>query len=451
MRATPPAVRALAAGLALLASCRATPSAGTDGGPAAAPAVAAVAAARRPLAFDPAAPAVPPALVAACRGARVVGLGEFSHGTHDDAMFKSALALALIDAGQVDTLYIEANRTGGEQLDAFIHSGTGNARDAVRDASIFRVLKSEAFAYLVAGMKERAARGRALRIVGIDCQDTRVDAEFALARLAARDAALADRLRARLAPVLAPKGSTPDTPLRHPNMIKTLDTATLRASIDALQALRDALAGDPAAAAVAERAVQGCISFEHEVPDGDKSKIDVAYSSRRDRFMAENILADGATGAAFWGHNIHVMGGPTELMEGYASSGSVLRLALGRAYRIVVCDYISARVSAVVSTPERPEPDATDARAILTRDLLPDGLAAAVAGSPPVACWIDLSSIPASAAFDAWSSTPRNFDWPGFRAPQERNPEWLFPLQLGKLVDVVVVLDDVGPARWLER
>lgn len=413
-----------------------------------------LAAARRAFVFDPAAPAVPAELVASCSGARVVGLGELSHGTHDDAMFKSALALALIDAGQVDTLYIEANRTGGEQLDAFLRSGGGDAREAVRDASIFRVLKTEGFEYLIAGMQQRVASGRALRIVGIDCQDTRPDAEFALARLATRDAGLADQLRARLAPVLAPRdpntGATADKPLRHPQLIKSLDTAQLKSSIEACHALRDALAGDSVAAAGAERAAQGLLSFEFEVSDGNPSKADMDYFSLRDRFMAENILADGAVKGAFWGHNIHIVGGPRKLLEGYVTSGSVLREALGPAYRIVVCDYTSARISAVISTPGEALPDATGVREIVTRGLLPNGLASAVAGATPHECWIDLASLSASAAVSAWRSTPRVFDWPGYAAPKELDTASLFPLQLANVVDVIVVLDDVGPARMIE-
>jgi len=404
-----------------------------------------VAAARYRLEFDVDAPAIPAALVDACKGARVVGLGEFSHGTHEDALLKSALALALIDAGEIDTLYIEANRTGGEQLDAFIRAGQGDAREAVEKAEIFRVLKTDGFAYLIAGMQERVAAGKKLRIVGIDCQHSRPDAEFALGRLAARDAAAAERIRATLAPIVGPAAAS----LRHPNLIKSIDTAGWKRCVAGLEELERALAADPVGAAVALRARQGLLSFEHEVSDGDPAKIEIAYFSLRDRFMADNILADGARRGAFWGHNIHIFGGPRELTEGYVPSGTVLREALGPACRIVVCDYRSARIRAVVAKSETEIPDALDPQEVVDRKAIAGDFADAIVSDAQGSVWIDLSAMPAGGAFDAWRATPRAVDWPGFRMLRERRDEYLMRIPVAKLVDVVVVLDEVGPARPL--
>ncbi|MEY2808268.1 MAG: hypothetical protein RIR65_2685, partial [Planctomycetota bacterium] len=64
-------------------------------------------------------------LLSAFDGALVVGIGEASHGTHEDAAFKTALALALVDAGRIDTLYLEANHAGAAELDAYLHAGSG--------------------------------------------------------------------------------------------------------------------------------------------------------------------------------------------------------------------------------------------------------------------------------------------------------------------------------------
>lgn len=402
-------------------------------------------AARHPFPFDAGHPVIPAGLVDACRGARLVGLGEFSHGTHEDALFKSALALALIDAGEVETLYIEANRTGGEQLDAFIRSGGGDARDAVARAGIFRVLKSEGFAHLIAGMQRRVAAGKRLRIVGIDCQDSRRDAGVALDRLAARNAAEAGRLRAKLAPIVGAEAGR----LRHPQLMQALDARRIHACIDALGELEGALSADPFGASLAQRARQGLLSYEHETSDGDYQRADAGYFSRRDRFMAENILADGAGKGAFWGHNIHVMGGPRASIPDYVPSGTVLREALGKGYRVMVCDYRRARISLVVSDLATGIPDALSPQQTVGRDLVRGGLAEAIAGPGGASFWIDLSRMPSSPAFEAWRATPRASDWPGYTAPRERRNEDLFRVPIGRLVDVVVVFEDVGPARWI--
>lgn len=404
-----------------------------------------IAAARHPLRFDPGAPVLPAGLVAACRGARVVGLGEFSHGTHEDAALKTALALALMDSGDVDTLYLEANRTGGEQLDAFLRSGGGEAREAVARADIFRVLKTEAFADLVAGMQQRVARGRRLRIVGIDCQDSRRDAEFALGRLAGRDATAAARLRAALQPIVGPEA----TRLRHPQLMQSLDSARIAAGVAGLAELERALAGDAAGVRVAGRARQGLLCFEHEGADGDPAKADAAYFSRRDRYMAENILADGARRGAFWGHNMHLVGGPREAVPEYVPTGTVLREALGRGYRIVVCDYQRARIRAVVVADGPAFPNALAEQEVLERGPVADGLAGAVAGGAGGSWWLDLAAMPAGGPFEAWRRTPRLFDWPGFAMPRERREEYLYRAALGQVLDVVVVFGEVGPARML--
>jgi erythromycin esterase-like protein len=405
-----------------------------------------IAAARYPLEFDVDAPVIPAALVDACSGARVVGLGEFSHGTHEDAIFKSALALAPIDAGEVDTLYIEANRTGGEQLDAFIRSDGGDAREALAKTDVFLVLKSEGFAHLVAGMQRRVAAGKKLRIVGIDCQDSRRDAEFALERLAGHDAKSAEVFRARLRPIVGSEAGR----LRHPQLMQAPDTAGVNACIAALEELERALAGDAAGAAVAARARQGLLSYQFDVSDADPSKAGGDYFSRRDRYMAENILADGARKGALWGHDIHIFGGPRDAVEGFVPSGTVLREALGAAYRIVVCDYRRARISLVVLQPGREYPNALAPKEVVERDRLPGGLGDAIAGDAEGSFWIDLSTMGPGSSFDLWRATPRPLDWPGFAASRERRAEEMMSAPVGQLVDIVVVFEEAGPVRWIE-
>lgn len=56
-----------------------------------------------------------PELLECFRGAQVIGIGEASHGMHEDVLFKAELVLALVDAGLVDTLHLEANHAGAAQ------------------------------------------------------------------------------------------------------------------------------------------------------------------------------------------------------------------------------------------------------------------------------------------------------------------------------------------------
>jgi len=53
-------------------------------------------------------------------------------------------------------------------------------------------------------------------------------------------------------------------------------------------------------------------------------------------------------------------------------------------------------------------------------------------------------------SFDLWRATPRPLDWPGFAASRERRAEEMMSAPVGQLVDIVVVFEEAGPARWIE-
>lgn len=404
------------------------------------------AAAIQPLPGSEGDPVAPASLVGACSGARVVGIGEFSHGTHDDAALKSSILLGLIDAGAVDTVYVEANRAGAAELDEFLRKGDGDAEAAVRSAAVFRVLKTKAFASLVAGMRDRVARGMSLRIVGIDCQDTTRDARFAIRRLAARDPQRAAAAESELAAVVGPGMDV----LRHVDVVKSLELARLDACVAALARLRLDLEGDSLGAMAALRAQQGLECFRPEAKDATAEHDTPEPYLLRDRFMAENILAEAPQKAAFWGHNIHVLGGVLRgNMEGYRPTGSYLREALGADYRVVAFDYRNAQIRAVVVTGNE-LPDARNQTEVLTRSQIERGIVDALSGFASGSCWCDVSAMPEGDAFEVWRSTPRRFDWPGYAASRERRDEEMVEIPLDRLIDVIVVQESVGPSKELQ-
>jgi erythromycin esterase len=395
--------------------------------------------------FDPARPAdaMTRELLTALDGATVVGIGEASHGTHEDAAFKTALALALVDAGRIDTLYLEANHAGAAELDAYLHAGSGDARAAVRDAAIFRVLKTEALAELVAGLKERVGRGLPVHIVGIDCQDSARDAEQALRHVARRDAQQAARLRAALEPLV---GEAPSR-LRHSDLMKTLTVAVVDGCIAQLEVLEAACQDDREALLAARRARQGLVAFRLDASDGDETAGDRSYFSLRDRYMAENILADGRRGV-FWGHNIHVAASPPRgQMEGYEPTGAFLRRELEWRYRSVLFDYRHARILGVIHEGDEEWPSATAPREVVLRGPLDGGLAAALGGAACSSYWIDMARLPRG--MSAWRDSERQVDWPGYFLTRERVPEWVVSLPFDEIADVMVVFDSLSAAKPL--
>jgi erythromycin esterase len=401
------------------------------------------AAARQP--FDAAQPrsAMRPELLECFRGAQVVGIGEASHGTHEDVLFKAELVLALVDAGLVDTLYLEANHAGAAQIDAHVHGAGDDTRQAVRDAPIFRVLKTEAFVACIEGLRARARRGVAVHVVGIDCQDSARDADLALRRLALRDAQAADEFRAQLAPITGAAAAA----VRHPDLVRSLLLKTMDECSAVLERLEQACGADEEAAQAARRARQGLVAMRIEAKDARDEDFDWDSFSWRDRYMAENILAHGSRGV-FWGHNFHVAGGsPRGQLEGYEPTGSVLRRKLEWRYRTVLFDYGTARISVVVPPSDDAPPDATQPAEVVVRDILPGSLAEAVRGGTGGSCWIDMGKLPQ--AWYEWRETPRPTDWPGFAARRERVPEELAALPFDALGDVLVVIDNLSAARSL--
>ena len=384
-----------------------------------------------------------PELLECFRGAQVIGIGEASHGMHEDVLFKAELVLALVDAGLVDTLHLEANHAGAAQIEAHVHGAGDDTRQAVRDAPIFRVLKTEAFVACIEGLRTRAGRGIAVHIVGIDCQDSARDADLALRRLAQRDAQAADEFRAQLAPIT---GAEPSA-MRHPDLLRSLLLKPMEECSAVVELLEQACGADAEAAHTARRPRRGVVAMRIEAKDARDEDYDMDSFSWRDRHLAENILAHGSRGV-FWAHCHHVLGGsPRGALEGCEPTGSVLRRKLEWRYRTVLFEHGIARISAVVPPLGEAPPDATQPAEVVVHDILPGSLAEAVRGGTGGSCWIDMGKLPQ--LWYEWRETPRQVDWPGFAARRERVPEELAALPFDALGDVPVVMDNLPAARSL--
>src|SRR3546814_4189334 len=69
------------------------------------------------------------------------GIGEITHGTHEDLAVKSALIRALIERGDIDCLVFELNRRVGERLQRFVAPGSTETDPvaAIREAPVYTV------------------------------------------------------------------------------------------------------------------------------------------------------------------------------------------------------------------------------------------------------------------------------------------------------------------------
>lgn len=105
--------------------------------------------------------------------ARLVGLGESTHGTHEFFVAKHRLLQHFVRELGFDVFAIEANQLAVETLNAFVSGGAGTAREAMQ--VLFRVWNTEEMLALVEWMRAYNAGHprRPVRFIGYDMQDHR--------------------------------------------------------------------------------------------------------------------------------------------------------------------------------------------------------------------------------------------------------------------------------------
>ncbi len=390
------------------------------------------------------------ALAARLSTSRMAGLGEATHGSHEDALLKSMLIQAMVEHHDLRVILLEANRTGTAKLDDYTSGGpTGLlAAEAVKQAPVFRILKTEVMADLLTWLRGWNAVNpdQRVRVLGVDCQASSQDAGDALAALAAIDSGAADALGLALAPILTAEAKA----ARHDLMLKQVTTAQRAEAESACRMLEAELerAGLTNAAFTARRAWQGLSAFEFETSDGDMALATPEYWSRRDVFMAENALALAAgQRAVFWGHNMHVAGGrPTGEGSGYVPSGAVLRDKLGRDYTVLVQDFASATFLAIPDT-EGLAPDA--AQVEITRAARPSTLNALLAKASRTTAWFDLADLPDNTLVNTWRETPVGLDWYGASASLEPKETDIMQVPPENLFNFLVIHPKLTPSRML--
>ena len=391
-------------------------------------------------------------MVAALAGARVLGLGEATHGSHEDFEFKACLFRALIALGDLRVVALECNHQPGLAFDRYVREGGGDPIELIRTSGFFQNWQCEEFGGLLTWIRAWNASGKpTVRIVGIDCQATGPDAAFALEWLRKRDAAAADALAERLKALIAPEVVR----TRLYDVLVKLDRPAWERLMAALKALEERLGGDASwakepgfadARHAARTAIQGLLTFEQEVPGAPKAASPEVYWSRRDRFMADNLLAlagDARTG--LWAHNVHVLPINFPGTE-VGTSGWFLKSGLGAAYRTVAFEWDRGLIHAKTTKPDTPPPPHSAPWRVVPRPSWPGGLGAFLAKAGPERFWLEVGKAPETAGIKAWKDHGYLHDWPGFvvyegqgLSDQDRLPVSLF--------DVLVFFRTMTPSR----
>lgn len=264
-------------------------------------------------------------LGAALGGARMVALGEGTHGTREFYRLKHRILEYLVERKGFRVLAVEAGLSEAQAADAYVVEGRGTPERAVA-ALRFWTCGSEEMVDLLRWMRrwnEDPGHPRKLRFHGFDIQSPDVALRVLRSFLAGRDPETAAWLGDRLGEFRKARGPVePADPARRAALIAEAEELEARvgASRDRIVA-----AADPRAF---EIALRHCRILVQAARMGTSSP---AIYEVRDAAMAENARwirdLEGGAGTVLWAHNLHVASGT--LLPGCDSMGAHLRKALG--------------------------------------------------------------------------------------------------------------------------
>ncbi|MBX9880585.1 MAG: erythromycin esterase family protein [Sphingomonas sp.] len=278
--------------------------------------------------FPPTAPGAR-AFLAATRAARVIGLGEATHGSHEIFELKTSFITALAQAGRLSAIGFEIGGAAMLPLDEIVREGRPDAiAPLLKATGNFTVATAEmtALIELIRRINQSRPAARRIALFGYDVQTPGADA--------AAIVALCDRAKVAVA------FPAPFTELAaNPRPIQAYNPATASAFVAAVaparaafQAARPALEAALGAPAVAARA-RLFDAIDNAFALFKQPSFEAAYA-QRDAFGAQRILAEAkqTTGqVAVWAHNGHI-NRETHEFSGVKLLGGVLGDALGAGY-----------------------------------------------------------------------------------------------------------------------
>ncbi len=267
--------------------------------------------------------------------ARVVALGESTHGTREFFLAKHRLLEYLVRRLGFTVFAIEANQIAVQTTNRYVLGGPGTAREAIR--VMFAVWNTEEMEALVEWMRNynMSHPARPIRFVGYDMQDQRRPADTLRAFLGRRDSSLVATLDQLLGEYRAQRSwSTP----------QIADTTRSRWRRNA-ERLLEGVNSQRSAWLAGSRTASDSVSVEWAVQSANLLRQAALGNETlnvpdRDSLMAANlgwvlqVLAPGERGVV-WAHDIHVSAGGDAKLSFYngATMGAHLRRMFGDAYR----------------------------------------------------------------------------------------------------------------------
>ncbi|MFG2714098.1 erythromycin esterase family protein [Streptomyces goshikiensis] len=279
------------------------------------------------------------ALDAMIGDAKVVGLGEATHGSHEFFAMKQRVFSHLVEEKGFTTFALEMSWTAGLRIDEYLQGGPGDARRIAKETLTGSPWEREEFVTLIAWMRRHNDRhpGRKVHFMGNDVGapklgDAVFDRVLSYVRTShPQNAARLEELYAGLRPL-----DDVFAYLRKPVAERRLNAATAQQAFDLVTA--DKGAGGDAYEWAEQHARSIAQTFEFASLDlSDPASVSAA-EHLRDRVMADNT--------AWWhrrtgdkmllsAHNGHVGYLATDPVMYPTTQGVFLREALGRDYAAI--------------------------------------------------------------------------------------------------------------------
>lgn len=302
--------------------------------------------------------------------AQIIALGEATHGNVEFQKLKLEVFQLLVERYGVRAFALEGDYGGCEQVNRYIHGGSGTAEDAAA-AIGFQIYRTKEMAELISYMRqynENAAEGEDLRFYGFDMQ--RIPYTFQLLTEACENLGMDTSKLKEL--------------VSGEDWNSSYDTVTRKEILTDVKTQLEEKENAEQAVHCADMLLQYC-ELQNAM---DNAQADDG-GTQRDRFMAENVkwIAEQERKAGHdrifvAGHNMHVA-----RWGSYDSMGKLLADELGDAYYAIGTDFYKTKCNV-------PSSGGRTTQVFYSHD--PLAKAAKTAGLD--ICWLDFGKIPKDSA-----------------------------------------------------
>lgn len=377
--------------------------------------------------------------------ARIVALGEATHGTSEFFRTKHRLLAYLVEHAGFRLFAIEANQLAVEPINEYVRGGRGDVRTLMRE--LFRVWNTEEMRDLIEWMRAYNTRnpGEMVEFVGFDMQDPRAPMDSVSAFLDRVEPTLRDWVDGRYAAYRDAwrEAYYPQAPVD----TRQLWYANAQAVYERISEHRDrwmTSAGDRADSSRTDWVVQNA----NVVRQAALGALTMSFATR-DSAMAENIRwaldrRSGGTRVVVWAHDGHISRAehPWANYWGGGSMGGELSRHFGDAYRAFGLltyrgKYSGALGAQIVDTPLFPAPEGSLEHAL-------HRVGRRLGSSLLITDLRDTGRDPAG----SWLLAPRLIRMIGYAA---EDFAFASPISVGSQFDAVVFVDTTSPSSVHDR